>query len=114
MRTIVNQVAMSYLQRLKAASPSGATGFGALSDGERMMLESMLAAMDTAQSPAQLIEQLSMLKQRFASAQGRAHQLARLRFGNALDEYALDGPGRADPAAAAAAAAWDEEAGMPR
>lgn len=51
--TIVSNVALDKLLEMKASSPTGASGFGALSQRELSLLESNIASLEQSQSPEQ-------------------------------------------------------------
>lgn len=74
------------IQELKKLSATGSTGYGALSNREGELLQSRLAAISEAQSPAQLKQELANLKDQLAqswarvSAAYRADQSARGQF----------------------------------
>jgi hypothetical protein len=61
-QTVKANVAFGELQRMREASPTGGA-LGAVSEGEMALLQSVMGALDTAQSPAQLKENLQKLKE---------------------------------------------------
>lgn len=62
------------LSAMRAQSTTGASGMGALSEGERKVLESKLASIDQAQSPTQLRKALRDLRNTMLGARGRRKQ----------------------------------------
>lgn len=60
--TIGSGSMLQTMQALKAASPTGATGMGALSDSEGKLLRESLGSLDTWQSPEQLRRNLLNIK----------------------------------------------------
>lgn len=60
--TIRSGAMLQTMQALKAASPTGATGMGALSDSEGKILRDSLGSLDTWQSPEQLRRNLNSIK----------------------------------------------------
>jgi hypothetical protein len=80
LRNIAGQVALTTMNRLKALSSQGATGFGALSAPELHLLQNSIAALDDSNiSNAQLTESLRVIKDsmaKIAAWKGGAQQPA--------------------------------------
>lgn len=60
--TIKGNLSFNALMKAKASSPTGASGFGALSEGENRMLQSLLGSLDVGQSTPQFRENLKKVR----------------------------------------------------
>lgn len=65
--TIKSNLTLTNLAQLKANSPTGASGFGALSDTEGRTLATSVASLDTGQSPDQLAAHLHDVKTHYVT-----------------------------------------------
>jgi len=90
-QTIKSRVGLQALLEAKATSPTGASGFGQLSDKELEVLSSQIANLDRSQSPEQLKKNLGEIKRHYQNA---------LSLINGKDPYSTSNP---VPSAAGAA-----------
>lgn len=65
--TIKSAITLDSLAALKANSPTGASGLGALSDTEGKLLASKVASLDSSQTPAQLKNNLQLVQDHYIS-----------------------------------------------
>jgi hypothetical protein len=63
-QTLVSGLAMENLQKLKQLSPTGASGFGALSYPELLVLQDSIAKLDTASDPASVNAALAIIEEK--------------------------------------------------
>lgn len=73
-------VSLDTLTNLKNTSPSGASGFGALSEGELKVISELLGSLDQMQSAGQVIDTLNNIEQRLGTVvSGASNSLAKDR-----------------------------------
>lgn len=76
--SIKANVSLDTLTTLKNTSPSGASGFGALSEGELKVISELLGSLEQTQSAGQLLDTLNNIEQRLGGAvAGMQNSLAR-------------------------------------
>ena len=69
LQTLKGNITFENLQQMKANSPTGASGLGALSDNEARMLSATVAALDPEMSPQQLEQSFQVIDQLIAKIQ---------------------------------------------
>lgn len=63
--TVASRVTLDTLAKLKQASPTGASGLGSLTEREGALLRDSVAALDQAQSPDKLLENLANVEKHY-------------------------------------------------
>lgn len=63
--TVASRVTLDTLAKLKQASPTGASGLGSLTEREGALLRDSVAALDQAQSPEKLLENLANVEKHY-------------------------------------------------
>lgn len=81
LNVLKSQVVLETMAALKQSSASGSTGFGALSQGELVVLENSVAALQAAQSPAAIKKALKEVAAFAAEHSGRAEQRYMQQYG---------------------------------
>lgn len=81
---IISKSALGTMQALKSASSSGATGFGALSEGELKLLQSAEANLARTQDVNQFKKQLDELKTMIQNRKQQAYRGMTARYGNSV------------------------------
>ena len=83
---VLSNIKTSAMMKLKAASATGATGFGSLSDPENKSLESTYGGISTASSPEDFIRQLQEVKHRMGEGISEAKALAQANLNRVRDQ----------------------------
>jgi len=94
--TLKSKTAFGTLQAMRDASKTGGA-LGAVSEKELKLLESNLAALDTAQSPEQFRESLAKIVKFTEEAKGRSRNAFNLTHGDKQPSQAQPANGFADP-----------------
>lgn len=71
-QTLVSGLALENLQKLKSISPTGASGFGALSEGELRVLQDSIAKLDQAADPQTVNTMLGVIQEKLQKVKDAA------------------------------------------